>query len=61
MVYGRNLVGIVLLSVTAAGTVLMLVLRPTPWAETEGEPKKSPIQALKDSAKFLLTKESITR
>jgi len=53
----RNLVGIVLLSVTAAGTVLMLVLRPTPWAETEGEPKKSPIQALKDSAKFLLTKD----
>ena len=56
----RNLIGIVLLSVTAAGTVLMLILRPTPWAEEESELKKAPLQALKDSAKLFLHKETHT-
>ena len=36
----------------------MLILRPTPWAEEEGELKKAPLQALKDSAKLFLHKET---
>ena len=54
----RNLVGIVLLCVTAAGALLMLALRPTTWAESAAT-NKGPLQALKDSAKLFLTRDML--
>lgn len=55
----RNLVGIVLLSVTGAGILLMLLLRPTPWADATTN--RNPLTALKDSFNLFLTKAGALR
>ena len=55
----RNLVGTVLLCVASAGTLLMFILRPTPWVESEGQVRKSPIEALKASAGLFITQDML--
>ena len=54
----RNIVGIVLLCVTIAGTCLMLLLRPTPWADTTTS-ANGPKKALVDSAKLFVTRDML--
>ena len=55
----RNLVGIVLLCVASAGTLLMFILRPTPWVDGEGQVRKSPLEALKASARLFITQDML--
>ena len=51
----RSTVGLVLLSVTIAGTLMAALLRPTPWA-TEESASKSSLAAPKNSLNLFLTK-----
>lgn len=52
----RTTVGAVLLSLTLAGVGLMLLLRPTPWADTAAA-VESPAAALRSSGRLILTRE----
>ena len=52
----RTTVGAVLLSLTLAGVGLMLLLRPTPWADTAAA-VESPAAALRSSGRLMLTRE----
>ena len=54
----RTIVGIVLLSMTIAGTLTALFLRPTPWVSTQSS-NESPASALKNSASLFLTKDML--
>ena len=52
----RNTVGIVLLSVTCAGIVVMFLLRRAPTTGGGAEENQSPTKALRDSFRLFLTK-----
>ena len=51
----RRIVGAVLLAVTVAGTLCMLLLRPTPWVTSQAT--ESPRAALKNAWRFFMTRE----
>jgi len=53
----RTTVGVVLLSITGAGVLLMLLLRPTPWATDISVTNESPASALRNSFKLFMTKD----
>jgi len=53
----RTTVGVVLLSITGAGVLTMLVLRPTPWARDRTASNESPTTALRSSGRLFLTKD----
>ena len=53
----RTTVGAVLLSVTCAGVLFVLLLRPTPWADTS--PINNSASVLKSSAKLFITKDML--
>jgi ABC-type uncharacterized transport system permease subunit len=49
----------VLLTVTAVGTALLVVLRPTVWAADDRTATETPLQALQNSARLFLTKNML--
>ena len=53
----RTIVGAVLLGVTVAGTLAMLLLRPTPWVTSQAT--ESPVEALRAAGRFFLTREML--
>jgi len=55
----RTTVGVVLLSITAAGVLTMLLLRPTPWARDTIASNESPAAALRSSWKLFMTKDML--
>ena len=54
----RTTVVVVLLSMTSAGTILALLLRPTPWANTQSYNESSAL-ALHDSVILFFTKDML--
>lgn len=55
----RTTVGVVLLSITAAGVLFMFLLRGTPWARDTAASNESPTSALRSSGKLFLTKDML--
>jgi len=55
----RTTVGAVLLTVTLAGVLTMLLLRPTPWARDIGVDQEGPSAVLKASGRLFITKEML--
>jgi len=55
----RTTVGVVLLSITGAGVLVMLLLRPTPWARDIVASNDSPTAALRSSGKLFMTKDML--
>ena len=55
----RNLVGIVLLCVTALGAFLLLALRPTVWAANDRTATVSPLNALLNSGRLFSTRNML--
>ena len=55
----RTTVGVVLLSVTAAGVVVMFFLKKATWITEESRDTKSPMQAFRAATKFFRTREML--
>lgn len=55
----RTTVGIVLLSITGAGVLVMLLLRPTPWVSDNVARNESPTEALRNSGRLFMTKDML--
>jgi len=55
----RTTVGIVLLSITGAGVLVMLLLRPTPWVTDIITRNESPTEALRNSGRLFITKDML--
>merc|ERR1719220_1320456 len=55
----RTTVGIVLLSITGAGVLVMLLLRPTPWVSDNVASNESPTEALRNSGRLFMTKDML--
>jgi len=52
----KNILAIILTSVSAVGVLLIFGLRPTPWA---AQPKVSMVETLKDSGKLFVTRDML--
>ena len=55
----RTTVGIVLLSITGAGVLVMFLLRPTPWVTDIITRNESPTEALRNSGRLFITKDML--
>jgi len=55
----RTTVGVVLLSITGAGVLVMLLLRPTPWARDIVASNESPTEALRNSGRLFMTRDML--
>ena len=55
----RTMVGVVLLSITAAGVLAMLLLKKSPWVPEASPETESPAQAFKAAGRFFMTREML--